>query len=127
MHFKFIVREYHRFLRETLVKLKFQGHIPSLKEIHIEIIKNSLIGRAANSRLLNYVKLNNYFFSGVIAATCLTPLIFREGAGFESLEDLNSRTETGDRFRRENVENPKYRAFLQRTVKEFELSGFLDT
>lgn len=50
MHFKFIVREYHRFLRETLVKLKFQGHIPSLKEIHIEIIKNSLIGRPANSR-----------------------------------------------------------------------------
>lgn len=64
---------------------------------------------------------------GVIAATCLTPLIFREDGGFENLEDLNSRTEIGDNFRRENVENPKYRAFLQRTVKEFELNGFLDT
>ncbi|EDW05260.1 uncharacterized protein Dmoj_GI21400 [Drosophila mojavensis] len=107
VHFKYIIHEYQRVLRETLEKLKYDGHIPTLKEIHIELINNSLIG--------------------VIAATCLTPLIFREDGGFENLEDLNSRTEIGDNFRRENVENPKYRAFLQRTVKEFELNGFLDT
>ncbi|ALC47964.1 CG31098 [Drosophila busckii] len=107
VHYKYVIREYHRVLQQTLEKLKYQGHIPTLKELHIDLINNSLIS--------------------VIAATCLTPLIFREGAGFDNLEDLNSRTETGDRFRRENVENPKYRAFLQRTVKEFELSGFLDT
>ncbi|EDV93533.1 uncharacterized protein LOC6564207 [Drosophila grimshawi] len=107
VHLKYIIREYHRVLQQTLEKLKYQGHIPTLKEIHIELINNSLIG--------------------VIASTCLTPLIFREDASFENLEDLNSRTEIGDQFRRENVENPKYRAFLQRTVKEFELSGFLDT
>ncbi|KAH8330351.1 hypothetical protein KR067_001592 [Drosophila pandora] len=106
VHYKFVVREYQRVLQETLEKLNYQGHIPSLKEIHIDLINTSLMG--------------------VIGATCLTPLIFREGAGFENLEDLNSRTESGDQFRRENVENPKYRAFLQRTVKEFELSGFLD-
>ncbi|XP_016952788.1 uncharacterized protein LOC108026378 [Drosophila biarmipes] len=106
VHFKYIVREYQRILQQTLEKLNYKGHIPSLKEIHIELINTSLMG--------------------VIGATCLTPLIFREGAGFENLEDLNSRTESGDRFRRENVENPKYRAFLQRTIKEFELSGFLD-
>ncbi|XP_068156991.1 uncharacterized protein [Drosophila tropicalis] len=106
MHYKFIIREYHRVLQQTLEKLNYNEHIPSLKEIHIEVINNSLMG--------------------VIAATCLTPLVFREGAGFDNLEDLNSRTELGDRFRRENVENPKYRAFLQRTIKEFELSGFLD-
>ncbi|XP_030374817.1 uncharacterized protein LOC115624329 [Scaptodrosophila lebanonensis] len=107
VHFKYIIREYQRVLQQTLEKLNYQGHIPTLKEIHIELINNSLIG--------------------VIAATCLTPLIFRESGGFENLEDLNSRTEAGDQFRRENVENPKYRAFLQRTIKEFELSGFLDT
>ena len=63
---------------------------------------------------------------GVIAATCLTPIIFMEKDGFENLESLTSRTEEGDEIRRKNVENPKYRTFLQRTVKEFELSGFLD-
>lgn len=71
---------------------------------------------------------NNFFGSlpAVIASTCLTPIIFMEKDGFESLENLASRTEEGDQMRRQNVENPKYRAFLQRTVKEFELSGFLD-
>lgn len=65
-------------------------------------------------------------FLGVIAATCLTPIIFMEQGGFENLENLTSRTEEGDEIRRKNVENPKYKAFIQRTVKEFELSGFLD-
>ncbi|BFF89757.1 uncharacterized protein DMAD_08436 [Drosophila madeirensis] len=106
VHFKYIVRTYHQVLKQTLEKLKYQGNVPTLKDIHIDLINTSLMG--------------------VIGATCLTPLIFREEAGFENLEDLNSRTESGDQFRRENVENPKYRAFLQRTIKEFELSGFLD-
>lgn len=49
-----------------------------------------------------------------------------EKDGFENLENLTSRTEEGDEMRRKNVQNPKYRAFLQRTIKEFELCGFLD-
>ncbi|XP_036321682.1 uncharacterized protein LOC118735818 [Rhagoletis pomonella] len=106
VHFKYIVREYHRILKETLEKLHYDGEIPTLKDINIELIKNSL--------------------QGVIAATCLTPLIFMESTGDEKLENLTTRTEEGDQMRRQNVENPKYRAFLQRTVKEFELCGFLD-
>lgn len=41
---KYIVREYHRILKETLEKLHYEGEIPTLKEITIEIIKNSLQG-----------------------------------------------------------------------------------
>lgn len=44
VHFKYIIHEYQRVLRETLEKLKYDGHIPTLKEIHIELINNSLIG-----------------------------------------------------------------------------------
>ncbi|XP_075145283.1 uncharacterized protein LOC142220179 [Haematobia irritans] len=106
VHLKYIIREYHRIFKETLDKLHYDGYIPSLKDLTIELIKNSL--------------------QGVIAATCLTPIIFMEKDGFENLENLASRTEEGDQIRRQNVENPKYRAFLQRTVKEFELCGFLD-
>ncbi|XP_067646954.1 uncharacterized protein [Eurosta solidaginis] len=106
VHFKYLVREYHRILKETLEKLHYEEDIPTLKEINIELIKNSL--------------------QGVIAATCLTPLIFMETTGDETLENLASLTEKGDQMRRRNVENPKYRAFLQRTIKEFELCGFLD-
>ncbi|XP_055923415.1 uncharacterized protein LOC129953903 [Eupeodes corollae] len=106
VHFKFIVREYHRHLKETLEKLNYSGKIPTLKDIHVEIIQNSLIG--------------------VIASTCLTPLILMEAESFENLENLTSRTDEGDKMRRENVQNLKYRAYLQRTLKEFELSGFLD-
>lgn len=44
VHFKYIVREYQRVLQQTLEKLNYQGHIPSLKEIHIELINTSLMG-----------------------------------------------------------------------------------
>ncbi|XP_055856530.1 uncharacterized protein LOC129919611 [Episyrphus balteatus] len=106
VHFKFIVREYHRHLKETLEKLNYGGQIPTLKDIHVEIIRNSLIG--------------------VIASTCLTPLILMESESCGNLENLTSRTDDGDKMRRENVQNIKYRAYLQKTLKEFELSGFLD-
>uniref|UniRef100_A0A1A9WJF6 CHK domain-containing protein n=1 Tax=Glossina brevipalpis TaxID=37001 RepID=A0A1A9WJF6_9MUSC len=106
MHLKYIVREYHHILKETLEKLNYNGFIPSLKDISIDMIRNSL--------------------QGVIAATCLTPIIFMEKEGYENLEYLISLNEQGSQIRRENVENPKCRTFLQRTIKEFELSGFLD-
>ncbi|XP_037953861.1 uncharacterized protein LOC119684003 [Teleopsis dalmanni] len=106
VHFKFIIREYHRILKETLEKLNYTEHIPTLKEINIELIKNSL--------------------QAVIAATCLTPIILMDAGAITNLENLFTRSEEGDQIRRQNVENPKYRAFLQRTVKEFELNGFLD-
>ncbi|XP_037945892.1 uncharacterized protein LOC119678242 [Teleopsis dalmanni] len=106
VHFKFIIREYHRVLKETLEKLNYTEHIPTLKEINIELIKNSL--------------------QAVIAATCLTPIILMDAGAITNLENLFTRSEEGDQIRRQNVENPKYRAFLQRTVKEFELNGFLD-
>lgn len=44
VHMKFIVREYHRILKETLEKLQYEGEIPTLKDITIELIKNSLQG-----------------------------------------------------------------------------------
>uniref|UniRef100_A0A1B0G5F5 CHK kinase-like domain-containing protein n=1 Tax=Glossina morsitans morsitans TaxID=37546 RepID=A0A1B0G5F5_GLOMM len=106
VHLKYIVSEYHHILKETLKKLNYDGFIPSLKDITIDMIRNSL--------------------QGVIAATCLTPIIFMENDGYENLEYLISLNEQGNQIRRENVENPKYRTFLQRTIKEFELSGFLD-
>lgn len=71
VHFKFIVREYHKHLKTTLEKLNYSGKIPSLKDIHVDIIRNSLIA--------------------VIASTCLTPLILMESEGFENLENLTSR------------------------------------
>uniref|UniRef100_A0A1B0B3Q9 CHK kinase-like domain-containing protein n=1 Tax=Glossina palpalis gambiensis TaxID=67801 RepID=A0A1B0B3Q9_9MUSC len=106
VHLKYIVSEYHHILKETLEKLNYNGFIPSLKDITIDMIRNSL--------------------QGVIAATCLTPIIFMEKDGYDNLEYLISLNEQGNQIRRENVENPKYRTFLQRTIKEFELSGFLD-
>ena len=45
VHFKYVVREYHRFLKETLEKLNYKQDIPTLKQISIELIKNSLQGR----------------------------------------------------------------------------------
>lgn len=108
VHYKYVVREYQRVLKETLEKLNYGGHIPTLKELSIEII--------------------NYSLQAVIASICLTPLVFTKDAdaGFENLEELTRRSEEGELFRRENIQNPRYKAYLQRTLKEFELSGFLD-
>lgn len=107
VHYKYVVREYQKVLKETLEKLNYGGHIPTLKELSIEII--------------------NYSLQAVIASICLTPLVFTDPTnGFENLEELTNRSEEAEILRRENVQNPRYKAYLQRTLKEFELSGFLD-
>ncbi|KAL5285584.1 hypothetical protein ACFFRR_007345 [Megaselia abdita] len=107
VHYKYVIREYQKVLKDTLEKLNYIGHIPTLKELSIEII--------------------NYSLQSVIASICLTPLVFTDSdGGFENLEELTRRSEEGELMRRENIQNPRYKAYLQRTLKEFELSGFLD-
>ncbi|XP_055382978.1 uncharacterized protein LOC129613086 [Condylostylus longicornis] len=109
VHYKYIIKEYHQILNKTLSELNYTGYIPTLKDLHIKIIKKSLMA--------------------VIAASCLTPLIFN---GSDENPDENDNRGTGmldtDSIPKKlNLdENPKYKAFIQRTLKEFDLSGFLD-
>lgn len=49
-----------------------------------------------------------------------------ENREYDNLKKLCSRSEDGDKIRRGNVENLKYQAFLQLTIKDFDLCGFLD-
>lgn len=44
----------------------------------------------------------------------------------ENLEKLTSSSADGDAIRSANANHPKYRTFLQRTLKEFDLCGYLD-
>lgn len=45
----------------------------------------------------------------------------------EHLETLTSSSAEGDALRLANASHPRYRTFLQRTLKEFDLCGFLDS
>lgn len=65
---------------------------------------------------------------GVIAATCLTPIVFMDNNNNRKyLEKLTSSSAEGDALRLANANHPRYRTFLQRTLKEFDLCGFLDS
>lgn len=57
---------------------------------------------------------------------CLAPIIFMDLDRCPELEGLIDQTDNGVSFRRENIQNPKYKTYIQKLLKEFELSGFLD-
>lgn len=44
MHLRYIVKEYHRVLRDNLKKFNYDHEIPTLKDITIEMIQYSLQG-----------------------------------------------------------------------------------
>lgn len=44
MHLRYIVKEYHRVLRDSLEKFNYDHEIPTLKDITIEMIQYSLQG-----------------------------------------------------------------------------------
>lgn len=105
LHFKFIVRQYHGTLRETLERLNYKGRIPTLKDIHIELINKSV--------------------HAVIAAVCLAPIIFADSDRCAELEALEPAENHGE-LQKSNIQDPRYKTYIQKLLKEFELSGYLD-
>lgn len=103
---KKLIRAYHEVLSETLTKLKYGKAIPTLHEIHIELLKTGM----------------NSLFAGI----CEYPLLVFEDSDNLDMDSLLGTGEIAEIFRYSLFNNPKYRNFVRKLLIEFNDLGYLD-
>ncbi|XP_058817294.1 uncharacterized protein LOC131680598 [Topomyia yanbarensis] len=100
------IREYYDILKDTLQKLRFEGPIPSLQEIHVEIMRTG------------YHSTNAVF--------CLLPLAMMENTENAEMDVFLQDSDAGEAFRQQIFSNPRYEPILKEALIEFDLLGYLD-
>lgn len=101
-----ILKIYHETLAVTLKKLMYKGKIPTLHDIHVEILKTG--------------------FNAVLAAFCEVPLLLMENNENLEMDLLLAKSEKADEFRYTLFNNHKYKHFIQTLLIEFDDYGYLD-
>lgn len=103
---KKLIRTYHQTLSETLAKLNFSKPIPTLHDIHVEILKTGM--------------------NSAIAALCEVPLLIIEQSDDLEMDKLLQDSPKADAFRYTLFNNPKYKSFIQKLLLEFDDLGYLE-
>jgi len=103
---KKLLRAYHETLQDVLIALDYKKKIPTLHDIHIEVLK--------------------YGFNGVLAAMCEVPLLFYENTEDLQMDLLLANSTKAEEFRYSLFNNPNYKSFIQALLLEFDDFGYLD-
>lgn len=101
-----LIKIYHEILSETLERLSYGKSIPSLQDIHIEMLKTG--------------------FNAVNAALCEVPLLMYEQSDNLEMDMLLADTPAADAFRYSLFNNPNYKPFIQKLLIEFNDFRYLD-
>lgn len=103
---KKLIRIYHQNLSRTLAKLSYKKPIPTLHDIHVQILKAGL--------------------NSVLAATAEVPLLIIEQSDNLEMDIVLGDTKESKDFRYSLFNNPKYKPFIQLLLREFDDLGYLD-
>lgn len=103
---KKLIRIYHQTLAETLAKLNYPKPIPTLHEIHVEILKKGL--------------------NSLLAAIAEVPLLIIEQSDNLQMDIVLGASEESKAFRYTLFNNPKYKSFIQKLLIEFDDLGYLE-
>ena len=103
---KKLLRAYHETLQSVLIALDYKKKIPTLHDIHIEVLKCG--------------------FNGVLAAMCEVPLLFYENTEDLEMDLLLANSTKAEEFRYSLFNNPSYKSFIQALLLEFDDFGYLD-
>lgn len=101
-----LIKIYYETLSETLVALKFPKPIPSLHDIHVEILKTGM--------------------NGVLAAIAEVPLLIVEQSDNLQMDMLLQNSDEAEEFRHSLFNNANYKQFIQKLLLEFDDLGYLD-
>ncbi|XP_053661021.1 uncharacterized protein LOC128710006 [Anopheles marshallii] len=105
-HLPDLIQLYHTTLQSTLEQLYYTGTIPTLPDIHVEIIRKG--------------------FHRVNAVFQQMPIAMMERSGETDLDLLLGEGERSEACRRDLFDNPRYVSVLPALLREFDLSGYLD-
>lgn len=104
---KKLIRIYHETLTETLKKLNYSKTIPTLHDIHLEMLKKG--------------------FQCVIASLAEVPLLlFQDDQGDLSMDKVLEDSDEAKKFRYKIFNNPTYKSHIQTLLIEFDDLGYLD-
>lgn len=101
-----LIKFYHQTLSETFAKLGYKKRVPTLHDIHVEMVKTGM--------------------NGVIAAMCEIPLLIYEQSDDLQLDKLIENSPEAESFRYRLFNNPKYKGYIQTLLIEFDDFGYLD-
>jgi hypothetical protein len=103
-HFKNLLKVYHETFKKILEALNYKKKIPTLHDIHVEILKSG--------------------FNALLVTFAVTPILMMEDSSKLSLFLTNS--DEGENFRYSLFKNEKYKNFIKKLLIEFDDLGFLD-
>ena len=101
-----LIKIYHQTLSETLVKLNYGKQIPSLHDIHIELLKKGM--------------------NGAIAALSEVQLLLYQQSDDLQMDMLLQDSPKAESFRYSLFNNSKYKDYIQPLLIEFDGFGYLD-
>lgn len=103
---KKLIRIYHQHLAQTLEKLGYGKRIPSLHDIHVQILKAGL--------------------NSLLAATAEVPLLIIQQSDNLEMDIVLGESRKSKDFRYTLFNNPRYKNFIQLLLIEFDDFGYLD-
>lgn len=103
---KKLTRIYHQILSETLSKLNFKKKIPTLHDIHVELLKTGM--------------------NSVLAAVAEVPLLMVEQSDNLQMDLLLANSPEAETFRYSLFNNQKYKSFIQKLLIEFNDLGYME-
>jgi thiamine kinase-like enzyme len=101
-----LIKMYHQTLAKTLKILNYSDSIPTLHDIHVELLKTGM--------------------NGLLAGMCAVPLLLIEQSDDLEMDLLLANSEKAEKFRFSLFSNPKYKDFIQNLLIEFDEFGYLD-
>ncbi|XP_062554394.1 uncharacterized protein LOC134219624 [Armigeres subalbatus] len=101
-----LIRNYYDILTSTLEKLSYSGAMPSIEDIHVEIIRKG--------------------FHRVNAVFCLLPIAFMEKTENAEMDTFLQESEAGEAFRKQIFGNPRLEGILRRALVQFDQLRFFD-
>ncbi|XP_058822370.1 uncharacterized protein LOC131683962 [Topomyia yanbarensis] len=105
-HFDELVQYYQKCLAESLEKLDYPGVIPSLRDIHIEMLKRGYFGMQCLYGIL--------------------PIVLAEKSENANFAGFFGESEENQKFRHDVYYNPRYHEHLRCLLKLFDSRGLLD-
>ncbi|XP_058055650.1 uncharacterized protein LOC131207058 [Anopheles bellator] len=105
-HMPELVQVYHATLRNTLERLHYRGSIPSLPDVHVELIRKG--------------------FHRVNATFQMLPIALMENSEEAEMDLLLAANKSGEALRRQLFDNPRYITSLRKVLPELHRSGYLD-
>lgn len=101
-----MVQYYHTQLAEALKKLAYPGTIPSLRDLHIDMLKRGFFGMQCLYGIL--------------------PVVLADKSENANMDGFFGESEENQKFRRDVYGNPLYYKHLSALLKLFDSKGLLD-